>query len=177
MVNEIQSYFRALKIEDDSPNPGAMAGSASYFCVTDVVSRGVETHHTFGVPKRLALKALQKAFVRAEAFESSKVTVLERLPVSAYWSFFGYGYDSNGTSLGIAKCSGISLFQRWGFKHFSHDPLWYYIYPSSTNRHAAMQAQSVAAAGWPNHGKTLGESCHLRSAPRKLDSSFKEPLS
>ena len=68
-----------------------MAGSASYFCVTDVVvSRGFETHHTFGVPKRLALKALQKAFVRAEAFESSKVTVLERLPVSAYWSLFGY---------------------------------------------------------------------------------------
>ena len=101
-----------------------MAGSASYFCVTDVVvSRGFETHHTFGVPKRLALKALQKAFVRAEAFESSKVTVLERLPVSAYWSLFGYGYNSNGTSLGIAKCSGMFFFQHWGFKHSSHNPL------------------------------------------------------
>ena len=62
----------------NSLNPGAMAGSATLFCVTEIVS-SFETHHTFGVPKRFALKALQKAFLRA-AFESSKVTVLEGLP-------------------------------------------------------------------------------------------------
>ena len=77
MKSNVISGFRKLRM--NSPNPGAMAGSATTFCVTDVVSRGFETHHTFGVPKRLALKALQKAFVRAEAFESSNVTVLERL--------------------------------------------------------------------------------------------------
>ena len=74
----------------NSLNPGAMAGSATLFCVTEIVS-SFETHHTFGVPKRLALKALQKAFLRA-AFESSKVTVLEGLPASAYWSFFGHNW-------------------------------------------------------------------------------------
>lgn len=63
----------------NSLNPGAMAGSARLFCVTEIVS-SFETHHTFGVPKRLALKALQK------------VTVLEGLPASAYWSSFGHNW-------------------------------------------------------------------------------------
>ena len=48
-----------------------------HFLVSHTSSRGFKTPRTFGVPKGLALKALPKAFVLA--------TVLERLPVSAYW--------------------------------------------------------------------------------------------
>ena len=57
MVNEIHAKL----FEGSSLNPGAMAGSATLSCVAEIVS-SFETHHTFGVPKRLALKALQRHF-------------------------------------------------------------------------------------------------------------------
>jgi len=45
--------------------------SATLFCVTEIVS-SFETHHTFGVPKRLALKALQKAFFYGQLLRAQR---------------------------------------------------------------------------------------------------------
>ena len=134
---------------------------ATCFGVTHIVSRGFKTPRTFGVPKGLALKALPKAFVLA--------TVLERLPVSAYWLA--------GHSLAMAISQMVPVWGSQKVLAFLSSNIAASIILAMPNfrESARMPPQSVAAARWPNHGTTVGETRHLRSAPRELDSSFKRP--